>query len=110
MDVDEDVMTDDTVTPRSGVVKDEPCDSRSRKSSSLKVKSETGSVTPSKMKRNRILFSHVTSVKDEALGTFTQIKDSIYQYEDLGESQQQDVMACECKPQKTGRARRDRSL
>jgi hypothetical protein len=68
--------------------------------------SVTANVTSSgdlpKPKRTRQLFSHLPSAKDEALSQFTEIKESLYQYEELGESQQQDVMACECKPLKSG--------
>ena len=71
------------------------------------VVSVTANVEPSsvdlpKTKRTRQLFSHLPSAKDEALSQFTEIKESLYQYEELGESQQQDVMACECKPLKSG--------
>src|SRR5271167_1664400 len=59
----------------------------------------TNSVTALKMKQTRMLFSHLPSVKEEALRTFTEIQGSIYQDEELGESSQQvDVMSCECKP------------
>jgi len=45
------------------------------------------------------LFSHLPSVSAEALGTFEEIKLSLYHHDDLGESSQQvDVMSCECKP------------
>ena len=64
---------------------------------SLSVSTHT--IDTLKMKRIRQSFSHLPSVKEQALGTFTEIKESVYQYEDLGESQQEDVMACECKPQ-----------
>src|SRR5271167_4668031 len=58
---------------------------------------------PPKMKRTRTLFSHLSSVKEETLNTFTQIKWNIYQDEELGESSQQvDVMSCECKPSISG--------
>ena len=61
---------------------------------------ETNSVTTKpKMKRPRMLFSYLPSVKEQALKTFTEIQESIYQDEELGESSQQvDVMSCECKP------------
>ena len=68
---------------------------------SLTTKLEDG-VTTTKPKRQRMLFSHLPSVKKEALATFKEISDSAYQFSDLGESQQQDVMACECKPLKSG--------
>lgn len=56
-----------------------------------------------KMKRTRMLFSHLPSVKEEALRTFTEMQGSIYQDEELGESSQQvDVMSCECKPAISG--------
>ena len=56
-----------------------------------------------KMKPTRMLFSHLPSVKEDALSTFTEIQESIYQDEELGESSQQvDVMSCECKPAISG--------
>ena len=67
---------------------------------STKVPQTENSVrnTP-KMKRTRMLFSHLPSVKVEALRTFTEMQGSVYQDEELGESSQQvDVMSCECKP------------
>ena len=69
-------------------------------SDSTKALQTTNSVTNTpKLKRTRMLFSHLPSVKEEALRTFTEIHGSIYQDEELGESSQQvDVMSCECKP------------
>jgi hypothetical protein len=69
---------------------------------SVSTKLETTVVDAPKVKRRRPTFSHLPSAKEEALSTFTQIRESIYQYDDLGESQQEDVMACECKPMKAG--------
>jgi hypothetical protein len=71
---------------------------------SVSTKGETNSVDHhTKMKRTRMIFSHLPSVKAEALATFTPIKWNIYQDEDLGESAQQvDVMSCECKPSISG--------
>ena len=60
------------------------------------------STSLTKMKRTRQTFSHLPSAKDEALDTFTQVQQCVYQFDDLGESQQEDVMACECKPLKSG--------
>jgi hypothetical protein len=60
------------------------------------------STSLTKMKRIRQTFSHLPSAKDEALDTFTQVQQCAYQFDDLGESQQEDVMACECKPLKSG--------
>src|SRR5271170_5184391 len=60
------------------------------------------STSLAKMKRTRQTFSHLPSAKDEALDTFTQVQQCVYQFDDLGESQQEDVMACECKPLKSG--------
>ena len=60
------------------------------------------STSLTKMKRTRQTFSHLPSAKDEALDTFTQVQQCVYQFDDLGESQQEYVMACECKPFKAG--------
>ena len=60
------------------------------------------STSLTKMKRTRQTFFHLPSAKDEALDTFTQVQQCVYQFDDLGESQQEDVMACECKPLKSG--------
>ena len=70
----------------------------------MSLSQETNSVTNTpKMKRPRTLFSDLRSVKEEALRTFTEIQESIYQDEELGESSQQvDVMSCECKPAISG--------
>ena len=74
---------------------------------STRVKSEEGSALnanhPSVAKsgtrgRKRMIFSHLPAVTTEARETFVEVQGSIYQFDDLGESQQQDVMACECKP------------
>jgi len=54
------------------------------------------------MKRTRTLFSHLPSIKAEALSAFTEITESTYEDDLLGESQQEDVMACECKPMISG--------
>ena len=69
---------------------------------SVSTKLETNVIEAPKVKRQRQTFSHLPSAKAEALSAFTEIRESIYQYEDLGESQQEDVMACECKPMKAG--------
>ena len=75
-------------------------------SSAVPIKLEAvetaASTSVTKMKRSRQTFSHLPSAKDEALGAFTQIRQCIYQFDDLGESQQEDVMACECRPLKSG--------
>jgi len=69
---------------------------------SVSTKLETSVVDTPKVKRRRQTFSQLPSAKAEALSAFTEIRESIYQYDDLGESQQEDVMACECKPMKAG--------
>jgi hypothetical protein len=102
------VKTEDTQTMREMTVKEETCNIKIEEVSlSISTKLETtNSVDNSKMKRTRILFSHLPSVKKEALNTFTEIKESIYQDDDLGESSQQvDVMSCECKPIISGPSR-----
>jgi hypothetical protein len=56
-----------------------------------------------KMKPRRALYSHLLSVKKEALSSFTEIRENTYQFEELGESQQGgEVMTCECVPLKSG--------
>jgi hypothetical protein len=100
MDVEEPNKPQDTETRRSVSVKDETFDVKSEDT----LSSAEASSAEIKTKRTRISLSHLPSVKEQALTTFTEIKESLYQYEDLGESQQQDVMACECKPLKTGAA------
>jgi hypothetical protein len=79
-------------------IKEEPQDVKMEEDPSISVKTESNGGATLKAKRTRMLFSHLPSVKKEALSTFQQITESIYQFTDLGESQQQDVMACECKP------------
>lgn len=71
---------------------------------SLSTKLETDSLYggPKPQKRTRMTFLHLPAVTQTALGTFAEIIESQYQYSDLGESQQEDVMACECKPSKQG--------
>jgi hypothetical protein len=82
----EDVKMDDVSTPTESGREDKP-----------KARRTT------KPQGRRMLFTHLPSVKDEALGSFEEIKQSAYQHDDLGESSQQfDVMSCECKPQITG--------
>ena len=84
---------------QSVTIKEEQYDVKMEELSlSLSTKLETQVDTPVKVKRTRQSFLHLPSVKQEALATFTEIRESIYQYDDLGESQQEDVMACECKP------------
>ena len=68
----------------------------------LEGNNDVPSTSLAKMKPTRHTFSHLPSAKDEALHSFTQVKQCIYQFDDLGESQQEDVMACECKPLKSG--------
>jgi [histone H3]-lysine36 N-trimethyltransferase len=103
MDVDENDPPSKETDLQSVLVKEEVYDIKSGNLSlSVTTKVEANPEEVTKMKRKRILFSHLPSVKEEAVSSFTQIKESLYQYEDLGESQQQDVMACECKPLKTG--------
>jgi hypothetical protein len=107
MDVDDEpVPTEDDPLP-SVLVKEEVYDIKSGNLSlSVTTKVDSNASDIPKMKRKRTLLSHLPSVKDEALSSFSQIQESIYQYEDLGESQQQDVMACECKPLVTGNSTR----
>lgn len=61
------------------------------------------SETPQKMKPRRALYFHLPSVKKEALSNFTETRQNIYQFDDLGDSQQGgEVMTCECVLQKSG--------
>ena len=84
-------------------IKEETCDAKMENGAAgVTPKAETTSTEPAKTKRTRQLFAHLPSAKQDALSQFTEIKESLYQYEELGESQQQDVMACECKPLKSG--------
>lgn len=94
------VKKDVSEAMQSVTIKEEQYDVKMEELSlSLSTKLETQTVdTPVKVKRTRQSFSHLPSVKQEALATFAEIRESIYQYDDLGESQQEDVMACECKP------------
>jgi hypothetical protein len=103
MDVDMAVKTETNDSVPPGTVKQEMFEVKSENDSlSVSTKTEIDFGDAPKPKRTRMLFSHLPSVKQEALASFTEIKESIYQYDDLGESQQQDVMACECKPLKSG--------
>jgi [histone H3]-lysine36 N-trimethyltransferase len=68
----------------------------------IETPGKANSTEPAKVRSRRMTFSSLPSVKDTALETFTEIKENVYQYEDLGESQQEDVMACECKPLSAG--------
>jgi hypothetical protein len=75
----------------------------------VKVKSEDIISSPEKsnavtLKRGakRMLFDHLPSATKQAKETFMEIQESIYQFDDLAESQQQDVMACDCKPLQSG--------
>jgi hypothetical protein len=71
---------------------------------SVSTKLESNSTeTPQKMKPRRALFSQLPSVRKEALSAFTEVKENIYQFDELGESQQGgEVMTCECVPLKSG--------
>ena len=103
MDSDPGVKQEENEVVRTVRVKEEICDVKMENGEvSVTTKVETSTIDVPKTKRSRQLFSDIPSAKDEALSQFTEIKESIYQYEELGESQQQDVMACECKPLKGG--------
>lgn len=103
MDVDKAIKKEENGDLKAATVKQETCDIEIENGAvSVPAKVETASTDMSKAKRTRQIFAHLPSVKQEALSQFTEIKESIYQYEELGESQQQDVMACECKPLKSG--------
>ena len=110
MDIDMAVKTEKSESMPPGKVKQETFEVKTEDSSlSITTKVEIDFEAP-KTKRSRMLFAHLPSTKPEALSSFTEIKESIYQFEDLGESQQQDVMACECKPLKSGLCRLKDSL
>jgi hypothetical protein len=102
MDIDMAVKTEKSESMPPGKVKQETFEVKTEDSSlSISTKVDIDSEAP-KTKRSRMLFAHLPSVKQEASSSFTEIEESIYQFDDLGESQQQDVMACECKPLQSG--------
>ena len=106
MDTDRAVKQEENQVVRTVTVKEEICDVKVENGAvTVTTRVETSSIDVPKTKRTRQLFSHLPSAKGEALSQFTEIKESIYQFEELGESQQQDVMACECKPLKGGISR-----
>jgi len=101
-----DMAVNNGVRARNGIantteVKEEMVDVK-MEDDALSTTAELNSGIATKSKPSRMLFSHLPSVKKEALSTFQEITESIYQFSDLGESQQQDVMACECKPNISG--------
>ena len=103
MDTDMAVKKEEAEVVQTVTLKEETCDVKLENGAiTATTKVDTSSVDVPKPKRTRQLFAHLPSAKEEALSQFREIKESIYQYEELGESQQQDVMACECKPLKSG--------
>jgi len=96
MTVKNTVKTENGISNTTGIKSETP---------EVKMEDDSLATTPSDLtnkKRGRTLYSHLPSMKKQALSTFQEIKESIYQFPDLGESQQQDVMACECKPDISG--------
>jgi hypothetical protein len=103
MDIDLAVKMEGNEALQAVTIKEETCDVKMENGAvGVTPKVEPSSTEPAKTKRTRQLFAHLPSAKQDALSQFTEIKESLYQYEELGESQQQDVMACECKPLKSG--------
>lgn len=103
MDVDVGIKKEENGVLMAITVKEETCDIKMENGTvSVTAKVEASSIDMPKTKRTRQLFAHLPSTKQEVLSQFTEIKESLYQYEELGESQQPDVMACECKPLKSG--------
>ena len=103
MNVDVGIKKEEDGVLEAVTIKEETCDINMEKGVvSVTAKVEASSIDIPKTKRTRQLFAHLPSARQEALSQFTEIKESMYQYEELGESQQQDVMACECKPLKSG--------
>ena len=71
---------------------------KSEASSETDQKSGRGSATAKNSRRGPPLFNHLPSATEDATKTFQVIETSIYTSKYLGDSGQDEVMSCDCRP------------
>lgn len=99
----EDITIIKTERPRStreSTMTDGSDDVKKERSSSseIDVKSGRGSSSAKNSRRTSPLFDHLPSATEEATKTFQVIETSIYTSRYLGDSGQDEVMSCDCRP------------